>query len=52
VITTLEGSAIREMALLQWALLAIATVFVLWLRRRLSKRSDPLIERIQKILSG
>lgn len=52
VITTLDGSAIREMALLLWALLAIATLFVLWLRRRLSKRRDPLIERIQRILSG
>ena len=51
-ITTLDGSAIRELVVLLWALLAIATVFVLWLRRRLSKRVDPLMARIQNILSG
>lgn len=52
VITTLQGSAIREMAILLWVLFAIATAFVIWLRRRLSKRGDPLIARIQNILTG
>lgn len=51
-ITTLDGSAIRELVVLLWALLAIATVFVLWLRRRSRQRRDPLIERIQRILQG
>lgn len=52
VITTLEGPAIREMVILLWALLVIATVCILWLRRRLRQRSDPLIERIQRIVQG
>lgn len=50
VLTTLDGSGIREMAVLLWMLLAIATVGVVWLRRRLRNRNDPLIERIQKTL--
>ncbi len=50
VITTLDGSAIREMVILLWTLLVIAAVGVVWLRRRLRNRSDPLIERIQRIL--
>ena len=52
VITTLEGTAIREMVILLWALLLVATVGVTWLRRRLNQRRDPLIERIQSILQG
>ena len=51
-ITTLEGSAIKEMVILGWALLVIATACVFWLRRRLRKRSDPLIVLIQSILRG
>ena len=52
VITTMDGSAIRELVILLWALLAVATAFVLWLRRRQRHRTDPLVERIQRILQG
>lgn len=52
VITTLDGSAIKEMVMLLWAFLAIVTAGVLWLRRRSRQRRDPLIERIQRILQG
>ncbi|MCY3779033.1 MAG: hypothetical protein OXG78_01875 [Chloroflexi bacterium] len=52
VITTLDGSAIKEMVILLWTLLAIAAVCVVWLRRRLRNRSNPLIGRIQSTLKG
>lgn len=51
ILTTLNGSAIREMVILLWALLGIATFGVVWLRRRLRKRRDPLVSRIQSILT-
>ena len=51
-ITTLEGSAIRELVVTHWVLLAFASVCVHRLRRRRRQRRDPLIERIQRILHG
>ena len=51
-ITTLDGSAIKELVILLWALLAIATVFVLWLRRRFSKRIDPVVDRIRTVVEA
>ncbi|MYD08766.1 MAG: hypothetical protein F4X02_01865 [Chloroflexi bacterium] len=51
-ITTVNGSAIKKMVMLLWALLAIVTAGVLWLRRRSRQRRDPLIERVQRVLQG
>lgn len=50
IFTTLSGEAITEYVILMWIIACVSTTCVIWLRRKLRKRHDPIIERIQYAL--